>query len=57
VMSIYTLVFQGFFPVGSLLTTSFAEIVGTPIASITGEAIALVFGVVWFFKAPFVRKL
>jgi len=57
VMSIYTLVFQGFFPVGSLLTTSFAEIVGTPIASITGEAIALVFGVIWFLKVPFVRKL
>lgn len=57
VMSIYTLVFQGFFPVGSLLTTSFAEVVGTPIASMTGEAIALFFGIIWFLKAPFVRKL
>jgi hypothetical protein len=51
------LVFQGFFPIGSLMAGSIAEQFGVPIGASFGAAIALVAGLTWLWRAPYVRRL
>jgi len=57
VMSVYMLVFQGFFPIGSLMAGSIAESFGVPIGASFGAAIALMAGLIWLWRAPYVRRL
>jgi MFS family permease len=57
VMSVYMLVFQGFFPIGSLLAGTIAERFGTPTGAGFGGAVALVAGFFWLWRAPHIRKL
>lgn len=57
VMSIFTLVFMGLFPIGSLLAGTVAEHFTIPLGAAFGGAIALAFGIFWFWRAPYVREL
>ncbi len=57
VMSVYMLVFQGFFPIGSLISTSIAQEYGAPMGAAIGASVALMAGVVFLFAAPYLRKL
>ncbi len=57
VMSVYMLVFQGFFPIGSLISTSIAQEYGAPMGAAIGAGVALMAGVVFLFAAPYLRKL
>ncbi|MEW5720524.1 MAG: MFS transporter [Chloroflexota bacterium] len=57
VMSVYMLVFQGFFPIGSLMAGSIAERFGVPIGAAFGAMIALLAGLTWLWRAPYVRRL
>jgi MFS family permease len=57
VMSVYMMVFNGFFPLGSLLAGFIAQQFGTPSGSAFGAAIALAYGLWLLWRAPFVRKL
>jgi MFS family permease len=57
VMSVYMLVFQGFFPLGSLMAGTIAEHFGIPIGAMFGGTVALIAGLVWLWRAPYIRKL
>ena len=57
VMSIYTLVFMGMTPFGSMLGGSLAEAIGTPSAVFVCASVSLVFAVVLFIGVPSIRKL
>jgi MFS family permease len=57
VMSVYTLVFMGFFPVGSLIAGIVAQNFGIPLGAAFGGAIALAFSVFLLVVAPNIRKL
>ena len=57
VMSVYMLVFQGFFPIGSLMAGTIAEHFSIPIGAAFGGCIALAAGLFWFWRAPYIRKL
>ncbi len=57
VMSVYTLVFFGGMPVGSLFIGSLANIIGAPITLILGAVVLLAFAVYIFVRLPGVRKL
>jgi predicted MFS family arabinose efflux permease len=57
VMSIYMLVFQGFFPMGSLMAGAIAQQFGVPFGAAFGGTIALIAGLFWLWRAPFIRKL
>ena len=57
VMSIYMLVFQGFFPLGSLMAGGIAQQFSVPIGAAFGGTIALLAGLVWRWRAPFIRRL
>jgi MFS family permease len=57
VMSVYMLVFQGFFPIGSLMAGAIAERYGVPIGAAFGGTIALMAGLFWLRRAPYIRKL
>jgi len=57
VMSVYMLVFQGFFPIGSLMAGLIAERFGVPVGASFGAAIALLAGWIWLWRAPYVRRL
>ncbi len=57
VMSVYMLLFQGFFPFGSLLAGSVAQHFNVPIGAAFGASIALAFGLFWLWRAPYLRKL
>jgi predicted MFS family arabinose efflux permease len=57
VMSIYMLIFQGLFPLGSLLAGAIAETAGAPIGAAFGGVVGLLAALLWFWRAPFVRKL
>ncbi len=57
VMSVYMLVFQGFFPIGSLMAGTIAQSFGVPIGAAFGGTIALFAGLFWLWRAPFIRKL
>ncbi len=57
VMSVYMLVFQGFFPIGSLLAGSIAQRFGIPAGAIFGGSMALAFSVYQIWRKPFIRRL
>ncbi len=57
VMAVYMLVFNGFFPLGSLLAGGIAQSYGIPAGAIFGASIALAWGLVLFWRAPFIREL
>ncbi len=57
VMSIYMLVFQGFYPLGALLAGFIAQTFTIPLGAAFGGAVALTYGLFLFWRAPFVRRL
>jgi len=57
VMSVYMLVFQGFFPIGSLMAGTIAQYFGVPMGAAFGGTIALIAGFIWLWRAPYIRKL
>jgi MFS family permease len=57
VMSAYMLVFQGFLPVGALLAGTIAERLGAPAGAACGGTLALLAGLAWWWRAPYVRRL
>ena len=57
VMSVYIMVFQGFFPVGSLIAGSVAEKLGVPAGAASGGIIALAYALFFFWRAPQIRAL
>jgi len=57
VMSVYMLVFQGFFPIGSLMAGTIAEHFGIPMGAAFGGSIALMAGFFWLWRAPYIRRL
>jgi hypothetical protein len=56
-MGVYMLVFQGFFPIGSLMAGTIAEHFGVPMGAAFGGAVALIAGLFWLRRAPYIRKL
>ena len=57
IMSVYMLVFQGFFPLGSLMAGAIAQQFGVPFGAAFGGTIALIAGLFWLWRAPYIRKL
>jgi MFS family permease len=57
VMSVYMLVFQGFFPLGSLMAGTIAQRFTVPIGAAFGGSVALVAALYWLVRAPHIRKL
>jgi predicted MFS family arabinose efflux permease len=57
VMSIYTLIFLGMMPLGSMLGGLLAEVFGTPVAVLSSSSVALIFAIILYIGAPFIRKL
>jgi transmembrane secretion effector len=57
IMSVFTLVLMGFFPIGSLIAGTVAEHFTIPLGAAFGGAMALAFGIFWFMRAPYVREL
>ncbi len=57
VMSVYMLVFQGLFPIGSLMAGAIAQQFSVPMGAAFGGTIALMAGFIWLWRAPYVRKL
>jgi MFS family permease len=57
VMSVYMMVFQGFFPIGSLIAGAVAEGFGVPVGAAFGGAIALAYSLYLYWRAPHIRAL
>ena len=57
VMSVYMLVFQGFFPIGSLIAGSIAQRFGIPLGAIFGGSIALAFSLFQIWRVQHIRRL
>jgi MFS family permease len=57
VMSVYMMVFQGFFPIGSLIAGAVAENFGVPAGAAFGGIIALAYGLYLHWRAPQLRAL
>ena len=57
VMSVYMMVFQGFFPIGSLIAGAVAEGFGVPVGVAFGGVIALAYGLFLHWRAPQLRAL
>lgn len=57
VMAVYMLVFQGFFPLGSLMAGLIAQAYGVPFGAAFGGAVALAYGLFLLWRAPLVRRL
>ena len=57
VMSVYMMVFLGFFPVGSLIAGAVAERFGVPIGAAFGGVIALAYSLYLVCKLPGIREL
>jgi predicted MFS family arabinose efflux permease len=57
VMAIYSLMFFGAMPLGALWAGPLATVVGAPGTIVVSCAILIVFAVVFWFRAPFVRRL
>lgn len=57
VMSVYTLVFMGFFPIGALMAGAIAERFGIPAGAIFGGSIALSFSLFVLWRIPAIRRL
>lgn len=57
VMSVFMLVFNGFFPIGALLAGAIAERWGIPAGAAFGGIAALAFSLFLQWQAPYLRKL
>ncbi len=57
VMSVYMMVFLGFFPIGSLIVGAIAERFGVPAGAAFGGIIALVYDLYLFWRVPMIRSL
>lgn len=57
VMSVYTLVFMGFFPIGALVAGTIAQYFGIPIGAAFGGSIALAFSLLVLWRIPAMRRL
>ena len=57
VMSVYMMVFVGFFPIGSLIAGTVAEHFGVPAGAALGGIIALAYGLYLFWRVPKIRAL
>ncbi len=57
VMSVYMMVFQGFFPIGSLIAGAVAEGFGVPAGAAFGGIIALAYGLFLHWRVPHLRAL
>ncbi len=57
VMSVYTVVFQGFFPIGALFAGTVAQHFGIALGGAVGAAIALVFALFLWWRVPVIRRL
>ncbi|MBI5304871.1 MAG: MFS transporter [Chloroflexi bacterium] len=57
VMSVFMLVFNGFFPIGALLAGTIAEHWNIPAGAAFGGSVALAFSVFLHWRAPYLRKL
>jgi fucose permease len=56
-MSVYMMVFVGFFPIGSLIAGAVAERFGVPAGAAFGGIIALVYGLYLAWRTPQIRAL
>ena len=57
VMSVYMMVFQGFFPIGALIAGSVAERFGVPAGAAFGGVVALAYGLLLHWRVPRLRAL
>ena len=57
VMSVYMMVFQGFFPIGALIAGAVAERFGVPAGAALGGAVALAYGLLLHWRVPRLRAL
>lgn len=57
VMSVYMMVFQGFFPIGALIAGTVAEKFGVPIGAAFGGTVALAYGISLLWRSPQIRLL
>lgn len=57
VMSVYTIVFQGFFPIGALFAGTVAQHSSIALGAALGAGIALSFGLLLLWRAPGIRRL
>ncbi len=57
VMSVYMMVFLGFYPIGSLVAGAVAERFGVPAGAAFGGAVALGYGLYLYWRAPRLRAL
>lgn len=57
VMSVYTIVFQGFFPIGALFAGTVAQQFGITAGAALGAGIALLFGMLLWRFVPQIRRL
>ena len=57
VMSVYMMVFLGFFPIGSLIAGAVAERFGVPVGAAFGGIVALAYGLFLHWRAPHLRAL
>ncbi len=57
IASVQALIFFGLFPLGALMAGFIAEHWGIPAGAGFGGSMALIFGMIWLWRAPFVRKL
>ena len=57
VMSIYSMIFFGMNPIGALLLGQAAAVISEPAALLTGAVILTLSAILFWFFAPFIRKL
>ena len=57
VMSVYTLILFGFFPIGALLAGSFAQHFGTPLTVVLAALVCLVIATLTWVFVPDLRGL
>jgi hypothetical protein len=57
VMSVYMMVFLGFFPIGSLIAGAVAESFGIQVGAAFGGVIALAYSLYLFWRVPAIRAL
>jgi len=57
VMSVYMMVFLGFYPIGSLVAGTVAERFGVPAGAAFGGVVALAYGLYLFWRTPQIRAL
>jgi MFS family permease len=57
VISVYTLVFLGFFPIGALVAGTIAQYFGISIGAAFGGSIALAFSLLVLWRIPAIRRL